>query len=549
MLVGVFTKTLLDRWRGMTVAAVLLALVLLGGMAVYRDVDLSLYGDLPEAIRALMNIGTEPDASGLAYGAVYGSYGAMTMAAMALSMGAASIAGEERDGTIGLLLANPRSRTGVLLSKAASMVTLVGAGSLLLWGAGLVAPRLLDVSAAGLHIGALVLHMFAISVFFGALALGISGWTGSRGVASGVSAGVLVLSFFAVGLFPLIRGWENVTRVFPWYYYEGSRPISNGVDWPHLGLLAGAATVFAALGVVGLHRRDLRERGVAVTLLDRLRSNRYTRRAIERLAGSARVSRVSAKAASDHQTLAIVVGYAVLLFGVWIGPFYLLIDDALADFVAKIPEVLLAMIGYADMTTPEGWYQTENFSMTIPIALLVVTIVMGSKALAGEEAQRTMGLLLANPISRTTVVIDKTVAMLGVTAVLVVLTFLGTVAGSMLAGLGMSAANIAAVSALAGLLGLVFGALALALGAATGSVRAASFGSAGAAFVCYVANAFLPLNEGLAGLARWSPFYYYLTRDPLNNGMPWGHAGVLAALTAALVASAVMLFRRRDLRG
>ena len=44
----------------------------------------------------------------------------------------------------------------------------------------------------------------------------------------------------------------------------------------------------------------------------------------------------------------------------------------------------------------------------------------------------------------------------------------------------------------------------------------------------YVFNAFLPLNESLAGLARWSPFYYYLTSDPLNNGMHWGSLAHLA---------------------
>jgi hypothetical protein len=45
-----------------------------------------------------------------------------------------------------------------------------------------------------------------------------------------------------------------------------------------------------------------------------------------------------------------------------------------------------------------------------------------------------------------------------------------------------------------------------------------------------------------------SPFYYYLTSDPLVNGMHWGHGAALIALTAGLTALSTVLFERRDLR-
>ena len=89
---------------------------------------------------------------------------------------------------------------------------------------------------------------------------------------------------------------------------------------------------------------------------------------------------------------------------------------------------------------------------------------------------------------------------------------------------------------------------ALAISAWTGRVKAASFGTAGLALAFYIFNAYLPLSDSWAGLAKWSPFYYYLTSDPLNNGMPWGHVGVLAALAAGFIVLAVVLFERRDLR-
>ena len=124
----------------------------------------------------------------------------------------------------------------------------------------------------------------------------------------------------------------------------------------------------------------------------------------------------------------------------------------------------------------------------------------------------------------------------------------GVAIGSLLGQLGMSIGNIAATSLLVTLVGIVFGALALAFGAATGTMKVAVYGTVGFALVLYVLNAFLPFNDTLSGYAKWSPFYYYLSSDPLINGMNWGHGAVLAGLALALIAIAAFLFNRRDLR-
>ncbi len=549
MLANVLTKTARDRWKGMAIGTGTLGLLLLFGMSAYREIDLSVYTSMPEAFRSLMNIPPDADVASLAYGAIYSSYGALTLCALALSMGAASIAGEEKDGTIGLLLGNPKSRTYVLVSKAGAMVLVMGAGSLLLWGAGIVSPAVLNVSVTGMQVGAFVFHLFVNALFYGFLALAIGAWTGKRSLASGATVAVMVISFFAVGLFPLVEGWESAAKAFPWYYFIGSDPVVNGVDWGHLAVLLAGCALFATAAVVGVNRRDLRSQTVGVTLIDRLRANERTHALAERLAGSTRVSRVWIKTASDHQGLLFVTAVVMFgLMGVVIGPMYNLLDEALATFTDEFPEVLLALFGGGDVSTAEGWYQVETFGLMAPIAVMVVTVAIGARALAGEEERRTMGLLLANPISRTRVVLEKAAAMIMYALVVGFATFAGVVAGSLLGNLGMSVGNIAATCLLVTLVGLVFGALALAVSAATGRVRVAIFVSIGAALAFHVLNALATINEGLSGYDRISPFAYYLNSDPLANGMHWGHGAVLAGLTAGLVALSVLLFRRRDLR-
>ena len=551
MLATVFTKSVRDRWRGMAIAVAALAVMLLLAMAVYASFDFSIYDDLPEAFRSLMSIPEHAEAGSLSIGVLYGMYGAFTLAGLAISMGSSSIAGEERAGTIGLLLGNPKSRTHVLLSKAANLVTLVAVGTLVLWIAAYAVAGVLNVNLGDMHVGAYAFHLFANALLYGMLALALGAWTGSRGLASGVPVALMLVGFIAVGVFPLIEGWENVAKIFPWYYFDGADPMRNGISVGHMTVVLGSSVLLGGLAYVGVNRRDLKGQTSGTTLLDRLRANPRTQKIVDKLAGSARVSRIWIKTASEHQGLLIVTAYVMfLIMGVLMGPLYALMDTTLLQYADELPEEMWAFVGSSGsgMSTPEGFYEVETFGLMVPIAIMVVTIVVGSRGLAGEEANRTMGLLLSNPIKRRTVVLEKTYAMVSLAIAVGFAIWAGVYLGSVLGGLGISPLKIAAATTLGTLVGLVFGALALALSAATGRVRVATFGTIGIALVAYLINAIAILNDTIDSLAALTPFDYYLSNQPLSNGMDWGNGLVLLVAFVVLIAAAVFLFDRRDLR-
>jgi len=547
-LTNVFTKTSRDRWKSTVIGAVTLALLLVFGMAVYRDIDVSFWDDLPEVFRNMFGIPEGADVGGLAYGAIYSGYGALTMAAIAMAAGAVSIAGEEKNGTIGLLLGDPVSRTKVFLEKAASLVAVTAVGFLILWLAAVAAPIMLDVDIGSMNINALLVMMFINALFYGFMAMALGAWTGKTSIAIGVTSAVMVVSFIAAGLLPLIESVAGVAKVFPWYYFTSADPVSNGIDWGHFGILVGSAVVFSVVGVIGVNRRDLRGQSVGTKLIDRLRGNPLTHKAAERFAGTARVSHIWVKTASDHQGLLFVVSFVLFVMSVMIGPMYNMLDDTMKSLSEQFPEDLLSLFGGGDLGTPEGFYQVEMFGLVIPIGILAVTIAIGAAAMAGEEKRNTMGLLLSNPVRRSTVVAQNTWTMILYAIIAGVVSFLGVAVGSLVGTLGMDLVNVAAACTLATLLGLVFGGVALALGAATGRTSIAIYGSVGVAVLTYIANGFLPLNDNTEAWARLTPFHYYLSSDPLNNGMAWGHAAVLTGLFVIGVAVAVVLFNRRDLR-
>lgn len=551
MLANVFLKTIRDRWVGWVIAVIVTWSFVLMGMVAYSGLDLSLLESFPAAYKALIGLRPGMDAGALSISAIYGTWGSIIFAAMALAMGAASIAGEERSGTLGLLLANPTSRTTIFASKMAAMVALSAVATLAMWIISVGTAGILDISLGDLDLVALNVHMFASTLFYGLLAGAVGAATGNRGAAAGVSTGVLVVGFLGAGFLPLVEGGEEWVRLFPWHYFNGSEPLYNGIEWGHVALLVGAAAVLAGVGVVGLGRRDVKGPSADVTITDRLRANPVTKKLADRLAGSARVSSIWIKTASEHQVSLISACAYLLFIQLLLGPFYTALPREAIDLLAQLPEgldVLFAFFGGGDMSTPQGWFQIETFGMMAPIMIMLVTISIGANAVAGEESRRTMGLLLANPIPRSRIIAEKAWILVVYAAIVGIAAFAGTVGGSLIASLDISLANIAATCALLTLLGIVGGALALTIGAGTGRKGAAVFGAAGAMAALHVLNSLGSVGESFANVQRLSPFFYYLGGDPLNNGLDWTHAGILAVTAIVLLGISVPLFQRRDIR-
>jgi ABC-2 type transport system permease protein len=549
MLANVFTKTISDRWRGWLIALVSLGLMFLLALDAYRSIDLGVYSELPIGFRSILGIPETADVASLAVNALVSSYGAFILAAMALALGSAAVAGEEREGTIGLLLANPLSRARVLLDKTAAMVALTVLGVVALWATIVGSAAWLDVSLEGLDVIALSVHLLANSLFYGFIALAVGAWTGNRSAAVGASVGLMVASFFAVGILPLVEGTEGWEKASPWYYFDGSDPLLNGIEWGHVVLLLVVSLVLGAAAVIGLRRRDLKGQSVGETIFDRLRAHPLFEKVVGRLAGAARVSSIWVKTASEYQGMMwIVAVYTFLVQGVLMGPLYGAMPRETFVALEDFPEVMLALFGGGDPSTAEGFYQLETFGMMAPALVLSPAIAIGAGALAGEESRRTMGLLLANPIARSRIIVEKTLTMVLLAVAVGVVTFAGVWAGSLIGGLGMDVGNIAAACVLQVLVGLVFGALALALSAATGRKKVAIFGAVGAGVALHLLNSFGDLSETMADWAMLSPFRYYLGSDPLMTGMHWGDAAILGAISVVLIAASFWLFQRRDLR-
>ena len=218
-------------------------------------------------------------------------------------------------------------------------------------------------------------------------------------------------------------------------------------------------------------------------------------------------------------------------------------NEAYDELLEDYGEAAQAFLGATDLTSAEGYLNSQFFSFMVPVLLLVYVVGAGSRAIAGEEEAGTLDLLLSHPVSRARVVLEKAVATAVQLGVLALAVFASIAVTAPVVSLESGTGRIAAASAGTYLLALLYGLLALLVGAATGS-RAAAIGvPAVLAIAGYLLNGLGQVVEVLEPFRILSPFR--LVGDPLADGVGWGFA-VLAGLALVLVALAPPAFERRD---
>jgi len=245
-----------------------------------------------------------------------------------------------------------------------------------------------------------------------------------------------------------------------------------------------------------------------------------------------------------------LVGWAIGIaaIGVVYAAFYPLIQGPeYAQALAAWPDELKQAIGFTDATTAAGYLGASTYGLLGPALVIIYAGLLGGRAIAGEEESGRLDLLLAQPVGRRRVLIERLAALCVAMAVSSAVLFAAMVAVRGPAELDdISPANLAAASVHLAVFGMFFGAVALGVGAATGRRSIALGVLAIVAVGGYIVNALAPLVEGLDWARQLSPFYYYSAARPLVSGLAPGDLAVLVVVAVVLAAAGAVAFERRD---
>lgn len=190
---------------------------------------------------------------------VYGllSYVPLVLGFYAVLAAIGTIGGEIESGTMDFLLMHPVPRWRVAVEKAAALtLSLVLIGLLLGVGMWIGGVGIASSYSAGQWLAA-GLNVVPLTLLYGALAFAVSCAVRGRQAALGVGFVVLLLSFVANGIVPLVKSLEPYRELTLYYLYAASKPLSTGVRLGDVAILLGASIVLFAIGVVAFQRRDI----------------------------------------------------------------------------------------------------------------------------------------------------------------------------------------------------------------------------------------------------------------------------------------------------
>jgi ABC-2 type transport system permease protein len=247
-----------------------------------------------------------------------------------------------------------------------------------------------------------------------------------------------------------------------------------------------------------------------------------------------------------------ILGWSIGLIGLsfYLMYFYPYIRKSTAIFEAleHMPPIIKNLIGEnIKLGTPAGFFSIQPFSMMAPLLFIIFGITKGGDTIAGEMEKGTLDLLLANPLPRWRLVVDKFAATGVSLLVLAIIFWIGMVSGSLIFNIKISALRLAEAIISCFMLGMVFLSLTLALGCFSLRKKMSYGLVSGFAVIAYLINAYAPMVSKLKPYRIFSPFYYYNGASPLINGLDIVHLLVLVGLCLLFFLLSLYIFDRKNI--
>jgi len=243
------------------------------------------------------------------------------------------------------------------------------------------------------------------------------------------------------------------------------------------------------------------------------------------------------------------IGGGILSFGLAL--LYVLLFPSIQESFEELdlPEYMESFSGAAgSYSTPEGYLATEFFT-AVPITLVIFAIVAGTAATAGEESAGTLDMLLAQPIRRRRVIVEKALGIGAAVSVALLAGLPGIYLGQLFVDMDISPWRTLAATIVTLPLLYLFAALAMLLGAALPTRATAVAAATALAVLAYVVYTVGALVDALSGVRKITPFYWSDASKALVGDFEVWRTLVLLGVCIGLVALATWAFERRDITG
>lgn len=232
-------------------------------------------------------------------------------------------------------------------------------------------------------------------------------------------------------------------------------------------------------------------------------------------------------------------------FYIWLGP-QIVTGTGMEEILDSLPPAMNVLFGFESLTSLEGLLASEFYTFGYIVGLGAYVAYSAAGSVAGDVQHDRMDTVLSAPISRTSVLFGKYLALLVPILAANVVVPIALYVASVLVGDPIAAEPLAVVHVLAIPYLLCWSAVGLLIGAVVHRGRTAGRIAMGLVFAAWILGSFLTTTD-YSWLGGVSPTRYFSPPDVFVNGTyDLVGAVILLGATVVLLGIARAWFQRHD---
>ena len=442
--------------------------------------------------------------------------------------GSGSGRGDEERGLVEQWLAAGVGRARYLITRvvvfAAIATFVIGAMQLsIVLSAGGEPVPLGELVAMGVNLLAATLCCYGIALVIAQLVT-------TRRAAGGIAAGLLI------GLFLLNGAGRTadlgaVRWLSPFYYFERSRPLTNGGALDPVGTLGllGAAVLLLAIGVVTFARRDLG--GTA-------------------LPGTSRESRATRSPSRDPLLRLPVLGplrQQRLWVAAWLVGFV-----ALSALLISITRTIVDSLTSSEVPFLRAYFDRAGLGvydsfvgviwLSTAMLLLSAYAIVQVAGWSADDAEGRLATILSAPVSHARVILERLATLLAAVGLIAAASAIAVYIVAAGQGITLDGGRVALAAGLLLTIPFAFGSIGQLVSASRPRIAVVALSVV--AVFSYFVQQFVPLF----GLPDWvaNLSLYTLFGTPMSGDIKWAGVAGLVGIGAVATAASLVALRRRD---
>lgn len=187
---------------------------------------------------------------------MYANIGPLLALLLTIGYGASCIAGQDADGSLGVIATLPIARRSLVGHKVITLALIAATVPLASLALCLTGP-LFQLTPDWGPLAGVTLTLSLLAFVFGAMAMWIGAASGNRGMALGIAGGVAAAAYLVSSLAPVVELVHRIRWISPFYWSVGANQIVDGISVGGLLALLGLAAVLVGGALIAFERLDI----------------------------------------------------------------------------------------------------------------------------------------------------------------------------------------------------------------------------------------------------------------------------------------------------